>query len=198
MQFTELRTVSREIVREAYRIHSSMLGLSEDVNRANAQTAEEVHVAWHEIPRLKRTRNVLDNKFLPMFGSTGAQVEFDFDDPTPGNPTEEVNNLVARSNAAAALVKAGYDPEGVLEAVGLPPIESTPPPAPPAPRPALPPPGQPGEATPADQPTEQQVASWIRDGFRGQMADDDPEFTRIADLLISELPRHGNGHKELT
>src|SRR6266567_2622231 len=59
MQFVELRTMSREVMREAYRIHPSMLGLVEDVNRANAQTAEEVHTAWHEIPRLKRMRGVL-------------------------------------------------------------------------------------------------------------------------------------------
>lgn len=125
MQFTDLNKMDRDVIREGYRIHQAMLGNSEDVNRANAQTAEEVHVAWHEIPRLERTRNVANEFFLPMYGSTGDNVEFDFEDPTPTSSNDANDELTAKSKAAAVLVTAGYDPAGVLDVVGLPPIAYT-------------------------------------------------------------------------
>jgi hypothetical protein len=110
-----------------------MLGNSEDVNRANAQTAEDVHIAWQEIPRLRRTRTALNGFYLPMFGSTGVGVEFDFKDPQTHSITEANEELTVKANAAAVLVKAGFDPKAVLETVGLPDMAWKPPPTPTAP-----------------------------------------------------------------
>jgi HK97 family phage portal protein len=122
MQFTELRHLTRDVVREAYRIHQAMLGDSTDVNRANAQTAEEVHVAWHEITRLERTRDILDEFFMPMFGDTTKGIEFDFVDPTPSSAADANDELTAKSKAVSLLVAAGYDPHDSLVVVGLPPM----------------------------------------------------------------------------
>lgn len=100
-----------------------MLGNSDDVNRANAQTAEEVHVAWHEVTRLERTRDVLNEFFLPMFGRTADGREFDFDDPTPTSSNEANDELTAKASAAAQLIGTQvFDPQDVLEVVGLPSI----------------------------------------------------------------------------
>lgn len=120
MQFAELRGVTSDMIRQAYRIHQAMLGSSTDVNRANAQTAEEVHVAWQEVPRLRRERNTLNSPYLKMFDRTGEGVEFDFDNPQP--PSEDAANdeLAVKSAAASVLVTAGWDPDDVLEMVGLP------------------------------------------------------------------------------
>jgi HK97 family phage portal protein len=145
MQFVELRTMAREIIREAYRIHKAMLGLSDDVNRANAETAQEVHIVWHEIPRLKRMRGMLNTRYLEMFGSTGKNVEFDYCNPIPQSRESSNMELQTKANAAAVLTKAGYDGAHVLKTVGLPDMDYAPPqpaiprgnPAP-APRPALP------------------------------------------------------------
>lgn len=120
MQFAELRNLSRDVIREAYRIHQAMLGQSTDVNRANAQTAEEVHVAWHEIPRLRRMRTVLNQVYLPMFGSTSGRVEMDFADPTPTSANDANDELTAKSKAASVLLEAGWMADDVLEVVGLP------------------------------------------------------------------------------
>jgi HK97 family phage portal protein len=122
MQFADLSKISRDKIREAYRIHQAMLGNSDDVNRANAQTAEEVHVAWHEITRLERTRDMLNQFYLPMFGSTSNRREFDFQDPTPTSSNEANDELTAKAGAAAELVKAGWNPTEVLQVVGLPPM----------------------------------------------------------------------------
>lgn len=118
MEYAELRLANRDEIREAWRIHKSMLGGTDNVNRANAQTAEEVFVAWQTIPRLNRRRCTLNYKLLPMFGDD--TVEFDYEDPSPRNREEDYEELGAKAKAAAALVDAGYDPEDVAEVVGLP------------------------------------------------------------------------------
>ena len=120
MQFVELRNLNREVIREAYRIHQAMLGNSTDVNRANAQTAEEVHISWHEIPRLKRLRTVLNHMLLPMFGETSRSREFDFEDPSPTSANDANDELTAKSKALALLVATGFDPMDACEVVGLP------------------------------------------------------------------------------
>lgn len=118
MEYVNLRLNNRDELREAWRIHKSMLGTVEDVNRANAQTAEEVFTAWGTLPRLDRRRGTLNFKLLPMFGD--PTVEFDYEDPSPNNRADDNEELAAKAKAAQMLVDAGYDPEDVLEVVGLP------------------------------------------------------------------------------
>ncbi|MGR6923098.1 phage portal protein [[Actinomadura] parvosata] len=122
MQFTELRNVSREIIREAFGFPKSMLGTVDDVNRANAEAGEVMFARWLVVPRLERIKAALNAEFLPLFGSTGQGVEFDFDDPIPMD-REMVNaERDSRAGAAKLLVEAGFEPKGVLAAVGLPDI----------------------------------------------------------------------------
>lgn len=120
MDYVELRLTNRDEMREAWRVHKAMLGTSDDVNRANAQTAEEVFIAWSILPRLNRRRDTLNSKLLPLFGSTGTGVEFDYDDPSPVNAENAAAEMVAKAQAFAQLVQAGVDPHDALETVGLP------------------------------------------------------------------------------
>lgn len=118
LEYGGLRLANRDEIREAWRMHKAMLGSSDDVNRANAQTAQEIFTGWQTSPRLERRRDTLNHKVLPMFGD--QTVEFDFEDPTPANPEAANAELVAKATAAQALVAAGFDPGDVLETVGLP------------------------------------------------------------------------------
>lgn len=120
MDFSNLRSVMRDTIREAVGMHKVMTGVSDDVNRANAQTGEEIFASWKVAPRLDRWRDVLNTQYLPLFGETGQGVEFDYDYPTPQNREADALELTAKCNAALALVTAGYDQHDVLEAVGLP------------------------------------------------------------------------------
>lgn len=120
LEYGELRLANRDEMREAWRIHKAMTGTSDDVNRANAQTAEEVFVAWQIIPRLNRRRDTLNNKLLPLFKSMGEGVEFDYDDPSPRNAEAAATELADKASAAQTLINAGFDPDDVLEVVGLP------------------------------------------------------------------------------
>ena len=120
MDFANLRGVSRDIIREAWRVAKTMLGNSDDVNRANAETAQEVFAVWQNVPRLDRLRDALNNQYLPLFGSTGQGVEFDYVTPVPINREQSNAELIAKANAAVALIGAGFDEHDVLEVVGLP------------------------------------------------------------------------------
>ena len=120
MDFANLRNISRDLIREAWGIHKIMLGNSDDVNRANAQTGEEVFANWSVAPRLDRWRDALNEQFLPLFGSAGEGVEFDYLYPLPQNREQDNAELTAKSAALASLVGAGFDPADACEVVGLP------------------------------------------------------------------------------
>lgn len=168
MQFVELRTVSSEIMREAYGVSKTMQGLSEDVNRATADTAEYIFAKWRLRERLDRINRALNFKLLPMFGSLGQGVEFDYDLEIPRDDAAEAALLGTRSTAAVALINAGFEATSVIEALELPEMKfegrpapapapgfgeppSQPPPAPDAPAPGVDPADEP--PAPGGEPT---------------------------------------------
>jgi HK97 family phage portal protein len=143
MDFGNLRGVMRDVMREAFRMHKVMLGVSDDVNRANAQTGEEVFASWGVVPRLDRWRDALDNQFLPLFGSAGRDVEWDYVTPVPANREQDNAELTAKTTALALLVTAGFDADEAAAVVGLPQMGFE--------RPAVPVPVLPAPAVPPDQ-----------------------------------------------
>jgi HK97 family phage portal protein len=123
MQFAELRSVSREIIREAFHMPKAMLGSVDDVNRANAEANEVVFARWETKTRCDRLKDTLNSYFLPLFGTTlgdPKRYEFDFDNPVPADKELEAKLLQAKADAAEKLVRVGYDPAAVTTAVGLP------------------------------------------------------------------------------
>lgn len=122
MQFVELRGATRDAIREAYGISKTAIGDFEDINRASALAAKSWFAEQQTVPRLERIKAALNHELLPMFGATAQGLEFDYENPTPPDPETEAVTLTARAQAAAALRTAGWDPAGVLSAVGLPEI----------------------------------------------------------------------------
>ncbi len=154
MQFAELRSVSREVIREAFRFPVPMLGTSENVNRANAEAAEVVFARWLICPRLDRIKGALNNDYLPLFGA--GDLEFDYDSPVPEDQQADINSLNARIAAVVALVGVGFDAVEASKAFELPEIPWTKPAAPPPPGPPGATPGQdpPNAPDPPADPTE--------------------------------------------
>jgi hypothetical protein len=136
MQFTELRNLSREIIREAFGFPKALTGSVDDVNRANAEANEVMFARWLLVPRLERIKQALNNDFLPLFGTAAKGLEFDYDNPVPDDRELASAELTARANAAKALADAGWEPAGVLSAVGLPEISYGAPAAVPEPAPS--------------------------------------------------------------
>jgi HK97 family phage portal protein len=137
MQFMELRNLSREVIREAFGFPKPMTGAVDDVNRANGDSGERMFARWLCVPDLEAMRDALNWQLLPMYGRMGEGLEFDFKNPVPDDVESETKQLTARSDAAAVLVRAGFQPKGTLTAVGLPDIPFVGVPAAPGARPAV-------------------------------------------------------------
>jgi HK97 family phage portal protein len=119
MQFVELRNLPRELIREAFAFPKPMLGTVDDVNRANAAAGKEIMAENQTIPRLRRWKDVVNTFLLPQFAN-GKTLELDFDDPTPVNHEDADRERNSQATSAANLVRAGYHPEDVTDAMGLP------------------------------------------------------------------------------
>jgi HK97 family phage portal protein len=151
MQFVEMTGVNREIIREAFAVHGHVLGLSEDVNRANAEAGEYSFAKGLTVPRADRIKAALNNDFLPMFGpSMSKQYEFAYCSPVPEDREGNNAERLSKAQAFTAYVNAGVDPAQAAEVCGLPPLKVT------KPEPALPPgapprPGQQDPKPPADR-----------------------------------------------
>ena len=130
MQFVQLRGLSREVIREAFGIHGHMLGNSQDVNKANAEAGEISFARWLVTPRVNRFKQALNHRLLPMFGATGLTLEPDRVVPEDREADDRERN--SKASATATLVTAGFDPEAVLGAFGLPDLPYVGPPTAPA------------------------------------------------------------------
>lgn len=121
MQFTELRNISREQIREAYGYPKGMLGTVDDVNRANAEAGEVMFARWLVQPRLERLKDVLNFSLLPMYGKQAERtLEWDYLTPIPKSREDDDRERDSKSQAWAALVAAGADPDDASDTVGLP------------------------------------------------------------------------------
>jgi len=153
MQFTELRGANRDSIMEAYGYPKSMSGITEDVNRANAESGEYVFAKWLTVPRDDRWRDTLNSKLLKLYGdNVPRELEFDYDSPVPEDEAAENAARTSKATAAKTYIDAGYDGDSVKEALELPDAlvwEKPATPAPPvAPGPAGPTPAEPGAPTP--------------------------------------------------
>ena len=133
MQFIQLRKTSQDTIIQAFGFPRPLLGITESVNRANAEAAELMYARWLLVPRLERIKDALNTRLLPLFGTSTRGMEFDFCSPVPADRDQDTAEMKAKTDGAKALVEAGYDPEDVLEAVGLPAMEHKAPVTPTAP-----------------------------------------------------------------
>lgn len=121
MQFAELRSVSRDVIREAFGAPAFVLGEVGDVNRATAEASKALFAEQLTIPRLERFKQALNNDLLPLYGKDAARMlEFDYDNPVPPDADAKNAELKAKADAARQFVDMGFDPRSVAEALGLP------------------------------------------------------------------------------
>ncbi|MGW4525176.1 phage portal protein [Amycolatopsis sp. NPDC004378] len=121
MQFTDLRGVSRDAIMEAYGFPKSMLGITEDVNRAVAEAGKAVFAEWLTVPRLNRWRNAWNGRLLPLYGPDAAKtLEFDYESPVPEDREADNAERTSKATAAKTYIDAGYDGDSVKEALDLP------------------------------------------------------------------------------
>ena len=94
MQFKDLRMLNRDLIMGAFGFPKHLLGIAEDVNRANAEAAEVMFSRWLIRPRAARIKGAGNGKLAPMFA---PDLELDYDDPTPED--EEAKRLRAETGS---------------------------------------------------------------------------------------------------
>lgn len=134
MQFTELRRDDRDAVYEGLGVSKSLLGATDDVNRANAEANEYVFAKYRIVPRCERVKDALNGPFLGMFRGgtldTGTGVEFDYDSPVPEDWRAEAQALKEKGDAIWRMTQGGATLESAAAATGLTMLEAAPKPQP--------------------------------------------------------------------
>jgi len=83
MDFKNLKDSVRDDILSAFGVPKSILGLSEDVNRASMQISKTIFAENTIKPELMNIVGYLNEFFLPLYEDVGSGYFFDFDDPTP-------------------------------------------------------------------------------------------------------------------
>lgn len=84
MDFIEQQRFSRDKIMGIFRVPKTILGLTEEVNRATAEASEYVFAKYTIKPKLEGFIQQLNEFLLPLFDKTGTMY-FDYEDPVPAN-----------------------------------------------------------------------------------------------------------------
>lgn len=118
MQFTQLRDVGRDVILEAFRVHKSIVGRSDDVNRANAVAARDQMAEGNIDPTLSRYQGALNTRLLPLYGD--VTTAFCFESAVQGDAQADATELATRAGVFSTLKGAGVDPVDAALVAGLP------------------------------------------------------------------------------
>lgn len=114
MDFVNLTNTTRDQILAAFGVPKTLLGFTEDVNRATAESAVYVFLSEVIEPEMKRIVDKLNEFLVPDFGDN---IHLSFKDPTPENRKATIEEY------AAALAGNWMVINEVRDREGLPPID---------------------------------------------------------------------------
>jgi HK97 family phage portal protein len=92
MDFEALRRFNRDAILGAYHVPRSIIGITEDVNRANADAAQYTFAQYCVLPELTELRESMNRELVTFFGDN---LYLDFENPVPEDKVANINNAVA-------------------------------------------------------------------------------------------------------
>jgi len=96
MDFVEQRKFTRDEILAMFRVPKTILGITEDVNRANAEASNFVFALRVLKPTFEKITNTLNEFFVPMFGED--DLFFEFESPVPEDRLAVVNEYALGIN----------------------------------------------------------------------------------------------------
>ena len=121
MDFYNLKNQNRDEILGAFGVHKSILGLTDDVSRANAETAEYVFQSHVIKPRLRMIQDKFNNEYLPMFREEGLLLKFT--DPVPDNK-DFINTILDTQVNKTLTINEGRDIVNKLLGLQLKPVSN--------------------------------------------------------------------------
>ena len=95
MDFLEQQKFSMSKILSIFRVPKTVIAVSDDVNRANAETAAYAFARWTINPKMRRIVEQLNEFLVPMFGD---DLFLDFEDPVPENVEMKIKKYTAGLN----------------------------------------------------------------------------------------------------
>lgn len=114
MDFKELQSMMRDDILAVFKVPKTIIGLTDDVNRANAEATTRSFMERVVTPRMKKIVTHLNEFFLPNWQE---DVFFDFDDPAPEDTELKLKIYESGLNLG------WLTPNEVREQENLPPVE---------------------------------------------------------------------------
>ena len=90
MDFYKLRLLGRDVILSAAHIPLSVMGITENVNRANAEAGEYTFAKGVEVPNLERMKNAANNFLCPLYGD---YLELDYESPVPDDRAAVIQEI---------------------------------------------------------------------------------------------------------
>lgn len=115
MDFAQLRKMSRDNILGIFGVSLSVMGISESVNRANAEAGEYTFARWVVRPRLTRIREKLNEQLVPQFDKN---LRLDFEDPVPENVEFKLKKVESGIKNGVLTVNEGRTALGFPEVSG--------------------------------------------------------------------------------
>lgn len=116
LQAKEMQDMLRDKIFALFRVPKSIVGIVEDVNRANGEMSEVAFCKRAVLPRLIMLQGQINQFLIPKFGD-GENIWFEFDDPTPNDKT--TNATVYNSYVTSGVMLINE----VREELGLDPMD---------------------------------------------------------------------------
>ena len=99
MQMNDMRRINRDIIFGAFGIPSSVMGVTESVNRANAEAGDVLFGRWILRPRLERIKQAMNERLVRLIDKS---LFLDYTDPAPEN--RELHLNIAEKGYAGGLL----------------------------------------------------------------------------------------------
>jgi HK97 family phage portal protein len=90
MDFLEQRRFGRDEIMAMFRVPRTVLGITDDVNRANAEATDYVFAKRVIAPRMRFLATTLTEFYLPLWGLPASQYRLTHSDPVPQNVESEL------------------------------------------------------------------------------------------------------------
>lgn len=105
MAYIQSKTITRDSILGIFRVPKSILGVVEDVNRANAEASEYTFNLHTIKPKLIRSQEKINEKIMPLYVQRpGVKLFVEYTDPVPANRDLENTERATRLDKAITTI----------------------------------------------------------------------------------------------
>lgn len=114
LAFIASKNVNRDTILGIFRVPKSILGLVEDVNRANAEASEYTFSLRNIQPKLKRFQEKINEKIMPLYKQSGkSYLYIQFENVVPQNRELEITERESRLKNGYSTINEEREKDGL-------------------------------------------------------------------------------------